>query len=146
MGEEEEELKKYIKKNKLNQKGRKRNRIDRKSYLIGYLYHYWFYTEEKIAAMFNIDRSSVNHHKNKIFDFKKDINFIMNTCMERELYPIDYDAIKDSQKMDFRKTFGYGITFIKLEREQYLKLKEFMDNNNIENTRKVIPKLIDTFL
>jgi hypothetical protein len=147
MGDEEKELLEYIKKNRLNRKGRHRELIDKKAYLIGYLYHFWFYTEDKIAKIFNVERTTVNHHKSKIFDLKKDPSFLRNTVMERELYPIEEDSINVFKEMEeFQNTLGYGMVFVKLHREEYLKLKTFIQENNITNPKKLLPELINKLL
>lgn len=147
MGDEEEELLKYIKKNNLNKKGRHRQLIDKKAYLIGYLYHFWFYTEEKIADIFNIERTTVNYHKSKIFNLKKDPSFLRNTVRERELYPIEEDTINVFKEMEkFQNILGYGMVFVKLQKQEYLKLKTFIEENNINDPKKLLSELINKFL
>ena len=147
MGDEEEELLRYIKKNNLNKKGRHRQLIDKKAYLIGYLYHFWFYTEEKIADIFNIERTTVNYHKSKIFNLKKDPSFLRNTVRERELYPIEEDTINVFKEMEkFQNILGYGMVFVKLQKQEYLKLKTFIEENNINDPKKLLSELINKFL
>ena len=147
MGDEEEELLRYIEKNNLNKKGRHRQLIDKKAYLIGYLYHFWFYTEEKIADIFNIERTTVNHHKSKIFNLKKDPSFLRNTVRERELYPIEEDTINVFKEIEkFQNILGYGMVFVKLQKQEYLKLKTFIEENNINDPKKLLSELINKFL
>ena len=72
---------------------------------------------------------------------------VENTVIERELYPIEEDTINIFKEMEeFQSTLGYGMIFVKLQRQEYLKLKTFVEENNINDPKKLLPELINKLL
>lgn len=145
----EEKLKEivyHIKSHKLDAKNRKREIIDRRSYLIGYLYHCFLLSEDYIASLFNKDRSTVNFHKNKIYDLMTDELFLRNTLVERQLFPLSEETIGTLLTIKQKAKINNGIFSVKLNQDQLLKLNKFIVDNQITDFNKIVAELINKFL
>ena len=67
--------------------GRKQEIVDVRHYLIGVLYQKFRMIEDDLAIIFKRDRSTINHAKSKIYDYRNDGVFINNTDEVRGLFP-----------------------------------------------------------
>lgn len=76
------------------QKTRKREYLDQRNYVIAVLYQKFNYSENSIASLFNIDRSSVSHCKRHAYTLLveySDDNFIRNTSKLIANFPYDFE-------------------------------------------------------
>jgi len=137
---------KHIKVHQLDKENRKVEIIDRRNYLIGYLYHYFSLSEEDIAKFFNKHRCTINFHKNKIYDLMNDEIFLRNTLIERQLFPLTQETLDVILTIKKRTKINNGVFSIKLDKEEIIKLNDFIVSNNIRNFDEIVPKLINKFL
>ena len=119
-------------------KTRKRTYIDPRNYVIAVLYQKFNYTEENIAPIFNLDRSSVNHakkHAKLMLLTINDFNFIENTKEIVKKYPFDFQTIK-----------VHYLKHIVLTDEYYKKLEKAASKANVSITlaaKLILHKYLD---
>ena len=70
----------------LSQKSRKRKYVDPRNFLINILLYKFYWTEEQVAVLFRMDRTSVNHSKDMAYNLQNDLNYMEHTTEVREKF------------------------------------------------------------
>ena len=86
-GYTEKDIIKHVALRKLNGKSRIRKIIDPRNYLINLLYYRFDWTQDRIASLFEIHRTTMLHAKDMAYNLEKDPGFLQNTKEERALFP-----------------------------------------------------------
>ena len=76
-------------------KTRKREYLDQRNYVVAILYQKFRYSEEALASLFNVDRTSINHCKRHAYTLLveySDDKFIRNTYKLIGKFPFDFSA------------------------------------------------------
>lgn len=94
----------FINQRKLIGRSRVRKHVDRRHYLIAYMYYHLEVPETKISVIFNVTASSINHAKKNPYMMlhQKDSSFIENTRVLRSILPYDFPDPEKTKK-DYRK-------------------------------------------
>ncbi len=89
----------YLSNTLIIRKTRERTYIDPRNYLLGLLAYKYNYTEEAIATLFKIERSSVNHAKRHPYSMisVRDSGFLTNVKEVMELFPYDFPEPKHKE-------------------------------------------------
>ena len=74
----------------LDQKTRKRNVVDQRSYLIGVLYQKFGLPEHTIAKLTGLKREKVNYNRRLPVQFKDDAAYKENVYVYAQLFPFDF--------------------------------------------------------
>ena len=74
----------------LDQKSRKRNLVDQRSYLIGILYQKFGLPEHTIAKLTGLKREKVNYNRRLPVQFKDDTAYKKNVYVYAQLFPFDF--------------------------------------------------------
>lgn len=84
----EKEVVDYVIKNSFdNLPNGKQSNLDPRNLLINILYHNFYWTEEQLATLFNKERSTMTHSKNKAFELWGDESFAKHTENVRNTFP-----------------------------------------------------------
>lgn len=112
-------------------KTRKIEYLDPRNYVIALLYQKFNYTEEDLASIFSIDRSTVStckFHAYTLLIECKDKNFIRNTKLLIEKFPYTFSDSNFSNKSKF---VTKSINIKTLKPESYDKISKLSSNQNI---------------
>jgi len=118
-------------------KKRLRPMLDKRNYLIAILYYKFGYTEEKIAAIFNINRTTVSVsklHTYSLLDygdsvFKENVNdYLIN-------YPYAFPSFTNRYKKDIQITISVDTKIIK-------KLRAYRDIVNEKTIANAVKRLV----
>jgi hypothetical protein len=85
----------------LDQKTRKRNVVDQRSYLIGILHQKFGLSEHAIAKLTGLKREKVNYNRRLPVQFKDDVAYKKNVYVYAQLFPFDFSksyAIKSQRQ------------------------------------------------
>lgn len=89
----DEDIISWFKTNYGIKKTRKREYLDPRNYVVAVLYQKFRYSEEALASLFKIDRSSINHCKRHAYTMLveySDDKFIRNTYKLISKFPFDF--------------------------------------------------------
>ena len=135
----EHELIDYFKNKFGIKKTRKREYLDNRNYVISVLHEHFNYSENDLACLFKMDRSSINHAKRKAYELlidRQDRSYISNI---RELYSNYPASLNDPEER--RNNNHYLIGFSFTARDWYNKLKKAaeLENKQVgEYSKKVL--------
>lgn len=122
--------------------GRKRDKLDRRNYLIALLYYKFKYNEFKIAALFDIKRTSVTRAKFQTYQFLSinDISFIANVNEFILKLPYEFPNHKT-----LNQTKKKSSVLVHLEPKEFKKLKMYAQLREIRvdhAAQKIITKYL----
>jgi hypothetical protein len=122
--------------------GRKRDKLDRRNYLIALLYYKFKYNEFKIAALFDIKRTSVTRAKFQTYQFLSinDISFIANVNEFMLKLPYEFPNHKT-----LNQTKKKSSVLVHLEPKEFKKLKMYAQLREIRvdhAAQKIITKYL----
>lgn len=103
----------------LNIKSRKRDLVDKRSYLIGLLYYRFKLTEQNIAALTGVNRNTVQHNKNHAINFMNNSEYVENIKELREKYFYVFPK-KDERK----KEYNFLTTQVRFSEHQRVLLRK----------------------
>jgi len=118
-------------------KKRLRPMLDKRNYLIAMLYYKFGYTEEKIATIFSMSRTTVSVSKLHTYSlleygdnvFKANVsNYLIN-------YPYDFPSFSNKFKKDVQIIISFDTKTMK-------KIKAYRDVVNENTTAKAIKRLV----
>jgi hypothetical protein len=103
--------------------------LDKRNYLIALLYFKYSWSETKIAALFEMDRSTVNYSKYLANQFItiNDISFIANVNDLHLSFPYDFPD-RQNQKLITR----LNVVNIRLHNDVYKKLNNYAKVNGLK--------------
>ena len=122
-------------------KKRLRPMLDKRNYLIAILYYKFGYTEERIATIFNMSRTTVSVsklHTYSLLDygdsvFKENVNdYLIN-------YPYAFPSFSNKYKKDKYITISFDIKTLE-------KIRAYRDIINEKSTAKTIKRLVTNSL
>lgn len=133
-----EEVKKYIDEVGLNTSSRKRQLVDKRTYMFAYMYYVLGMEDMgEIGSYFGKDRTTVLFHVKKYDSLKNDNEFILNTKSTSEIFPIGdveryVNRAVGARSVDYRimPNGNYEVT-IQLTRAQGKKFLRTKDSNFI---------------
>ena len=118
-------------------KKRLRPMLDKRNYLIGMLYYKFGYTEEQIATIFNMDRTTVSVsklHTYSLLDYGDNI-FKANVSDYLINYPYTFPSFSNKFKKDIQIIISFDTQTIK-------KIRAYRDIVNEKTTANAIKRLI----
>jgi hypothetical protein len=118
-------------------KKRLRPLLDKRNYLIAILYYKFGYTEERIAAIYNIKRISVSvskKHPYSLLEYGDNV-FKENAKEYLIKYPYDFPSFSNKFKKDKYITISFDIKTLK-------KIRAYRDIVNEKTTANAIKRLI----
>lgn len=130
----------------LENKNKKNEIIERRSYLIGILYYKFRLTESQIFSYTNLmSRSAINYTKKIAIDRLKqgDAKFIDNVSDLIEKFPFDFQEACGKVVHYTNSTVDISI---KLNYKNYDRLRKYMKAKNIEEDNLAVQKLLLTTL
>ena len=118
-------------------KKRLRPMLDKRNYLIAMLYYKFGYTEEKIATIFNMSRTTVSVSKLHTYSLLKygDNVFKANVSDYLINYPYDFPSFSNKFKKDVQIIISFDTKTMK-------KIKAYRDVVNENTTAKAIKRLV----
>ena len=118
-------------------KKRLRPMLDKRNYLIGMLYYKFGYTEEQIATIFNMSRTTVSVSKLHTYSLLKYGDNIFKTNVSEYLinYPYDFPSFSAKFKKDIQIVMSFDTKTLK-------KIRAYRDIVNEKTTANAIKKLI----
>ena len=114
--------------NVINSKSRKRELVDKRSYLIALMYFKFGLVEEQIATLTNITRAKVQYNKYLPAKYGTQLEYSHNTDEFKKKYTFSFPEFK------IKRPTRDG-EFVKV-REEYLERKLMFKNKNEERKRK----------
>ena len=122
-------------------KKRLRPMLDKRNYLIGMLYYKFGYTEEQIAAIFNMSRTTVSVSKLHTYSLLKYGDNIFKTNVNEYLinYPYDFPSFSAKFKKDIQIVMSFDTKTLK-------KIRAYRDVVNEKTTANAIKRLINNGL
>ena len=103
----------------LNIKSRKRDLVDKRSYLIGLLYYRFKLTEHNIAALTGVNRNTVQHNKNHAINWLSNLEYAENVKELVEKYPYTFPK-RDERK----KKYNFLNTQVRFSGSQHVLLRK----------------------
>lgn len=126
---------------KLNTPSRKRELVDKRSYLIALMYFKFNLTEEQIASKVNIKRAKVQYNKHLPAKYSGQPDYVYNIDSLALKYPFEFPAYKVKKKKrngDFVK-----IKFTKKQREELIEIRKKLQHTDVAITiRYLINKIL----
>jgi len=119
----EEDIIKHVALRKLNGKSRIRKIIDPRNYLINLLYYRFDWTQERIAALFEIHRTTMLHAKDMAYNLEKDPGFIQNTKQERAAFP--WEAVSKESLCGINQHKRLKPVIMQLTRQEFDMLNKY---------------------
>ena len=118
-------------------KKRLRPMLDKRNYLIGMLYYKFGYTEEQIATIFNMSRTTVSVSKLHTYSLLKYGDNIFKTNVSEYLinYPYDFPSFSAKFKKDIQIVMSFDTKTLK-------KIRAYRDIVNEKTTANAIKRLI----
>ena len=119
-------------------KKRLRPMLDKRNYLIGMLYYKFGYTEEQIATIFNMSRTTVSVSKLHTYSLLKYGDNIFKTNVNEYLinYPYDFPSFKNNSfKKNIKITMYFDIKTLK-------KIKAYRDIVDEKTVANAIKRLV----
>ena len=118
-------------------KKRLRPMLDKRNYLIAMLYYKFGYTEEKIATIFNMSRTTVSVSKLHTYSLLKygDNVFKANVSDYLINYPYDFPSFSNKFKKDVQIIISFDTKTMK-------KIRAYRDVVNENTTGKAIKRLV----
>ena len=130
------EIRKYVKENGLDERNRRRDLIDQRTYLAKYLRSNGE-TFHKIGQIFNLHHSTVIHAVNKFDDINNSLDFILNCTDLIIKFPIS------GALTEFRDTISKNNkVLVNLNSEEYLSLQTYRIDNLIYTNENAIKHMI----
>jgi len=122
-------------------KKRLRPMLDKRNYLIGMLYYKFGYTEEQIATIFNMSRTTVSVSKLHTYSLLKYGDNIFKTNVNEYLinYPYDFPSFSAKFKKDIQIVMSFDTKTLK-------KIRAYRDVVNEKTTANAIKRLINNGL
>jgi len=122
-------------------KKRLRPMLDKRNYLIGMLYYKFGYTEEQIATIFNMSRTTVSVSKLHTYSLLKYGDNIFKTNVNEYLinYPYDFPSFSAKFKKDIQIVMSFDIKTLK-------KIRAYRDVVNEKTTANAIKRLVNNGL
>ena len=122
-------------------KKRLRPMLDKRNYLIGMLYYKFGYTEEKIATIFNMSRTTVSVSKLHTYSLLKYGDNIFKTNVSEYLinYPYDFPSFSAKFKKDIQIVMSFDNKTLK-------KIRAYRDVVNEKTTANAIKRLVNNGL
>ena len=122
-------------------KKRLRPMLDKRNYLIGMLYYKFGYTEEQIATIFNMSRTTVSVSKLHTYSLLKYGDNIFKTNVSEYLinYPYDFPSFSAKFKKDIQIVMSFDTKTLK-------KIRAYRDVVNEKTTANAIKRLVNNGL
>jgi len=122
-------------------KKRLRPMLDKRNYLIGMLYYKFGYTEEQIATIFNMSRTTVSVSKLHTYSLLKYGDNIFKTNVNEYLinYPYDFPSFSAKFKKDIQIVMSFDTKTLK-------KIRAYRDVVNEKTTANAIKRLVNNGL
>ena len=122
-------------------KKRLRPMLDKRNYLIGMLYYKFGYTEEQIATIFNMSRTTVSVSKLHTYSLLKYGDNIFKTNVSEYLinYPYDFPSFSAKFKKDIQIVMSFDNKTLK-------KIRAYRDVVNEKTTANAIKRLVNNGL
>ena len=122
-------------------KKRLRPMLDKRNYLIAMLYYKFGYTEEKIATIFNMSRTTVSVSKLHTYSLLKygDNVFQANVSDYLINYPYDFPSFSNKFKKDVQIIISFDTKTMK-------KIRAYRDVVNEKTTANAIKRLVNNGL
>ena len=122
-------------------KKRLRPMLDKRNYLIGMLYYKFGYTEEQIATIFNMSRTTVSVSKLHTYSLLKYGDNIFKTNVNEYLinYPYDFTSFSAKFKKDIQIVMSFDTKTLK-------KIRAYRDVVNEKTTANAIKRLVNNGL
>jgi hypothetical protein len=122
-------------------KKRLRPMLDKRNYLIGMLYYKFGYTEEQIATIFNMSRTTVSVSKLHTYSLLKYGDNIFKTNVNEYLinYPYDFPSFSAKFKKDIQIVMSFDNKTLK-------KIRAYRDVVNEKTTANAIKRLVNNGL
>jgi len=142
---EEEQIISVIKLMGLDLPSRKELKIDYKTYLIPLLYFRHEFSKNQIAAIFNMDHSSINHHKKRRqrLEHNQDNKFLKNILPLKSSFPYEFPRIED---YDMESRLEKSTLILSIGKTRRLKLDSYAKEHDLDSPQAVIRRLIDNNL
>ena len=112
----------------LSQKSRKRKYVDPRNFLINILLYKFYWTEEQVAVLFRMDRTSVNHSKDMAYNLQNDLNYMEHTTEVREKfssYVPDFNQKNRDKQEDYARKRPVTM---QLNKAEFEKLAHYMNS------------------
>ena len=122
-------------------KKRLRPMLDKRNYLIAMLYYKFGYTEEKIATIFSMSRTTVSVSKLHTYSLLKYGDNIFKTNVNEYLinYPYDFPSFSAKFKKDIQIVMSFDTKTLK-------KIRAYRDVVNEKTTANAIKRLVNNGL
>ena len=122
-------------------KKRLRPMLDKRNYLIAILYYKFGYTEERIATIFSMSRTTVSVSKLHTYSLLKYGDNIFKTNVNEYLinYPYDFPSFSAKFKKDIQIVMSFDTKTLK-------KIRAYRDVVNEKTTANAIKRLVNNGL
>ena len=122
-------------------KKRLRPLLDKRNYLIAILYYKFGYTEERIATIFSMSRTTVSVSKLHTYSLLKYKDNIFKTNVNEYLinYPYDFPSFSAKFKKDIQIVMSFDTKTLK-------KIRAYRDVVNEKTTANAIKRLVNNGL
>jgi hypothetical protein len=117
---------------KLNNKSRKRELVDQRSYLIGLMYFKFNLTEEQIASKINITRAKVQYNKHLPAKYNGQPDYVYNIEPLTLKYPFEFPAYKVKKKK--RNGNFVKVKFSKYQRDGLVEARKKLGHTDVAIT------------